>query len=136
MKSFHIIITIILMSSVQLFEVSAGESGRPQSDFIAKPNEAVFEVHGVVCSFCSVGLQKKLSKLPFVDRSRYKKGVYVEIKKQKVTLATKADAEVDMKSVYKAIKSGGYDLTRAVVANGDGILTHFNKEGEIWTPQN
>ena len=103
------------------------------ADFSAKPNEAVFQVHGVVCSFCSVGLQKKLSKLSFVDRSKYKKGIHVAIKEQRVTVALKPDSEVDLKAAYESIKSGGYDLLKAVVADKDGNLTYYNKEGALCT---
>ena len=102
-------------------------------NFTAKPNEAVFQVHGVVCSFCSVGLQKKLSKLSFVDRSKYKKGIHVAIEEQRVTVAVKPDTKVDMKAAYKSIKSGGYDLLKAVVADKDGSLTYYNKDGKICT---
>ena len=104
-----------------------------EADFTAKPNEAVFQVHGVVCSFCSVGLQKKLSKLPFVDRSKYKKGIHVAIEEQRVMVAIKPDMKVDIKAAYKSIKSGGYDLLKAVVADKNGNLTYYNKEGVICT---
>ena len=108
-------------------------SAAVDTDFTAKPNEAVFQVHGVVCSFCSVGLQKKLSKLSFVDRSKYKKGIHVAIEEQRVTVAIKPDASVDVEAAYKSIKSGGYDLLKAVVADKNGKLTYYNKEGKICT---
>ena len=126
MKSLFVLsITILLL---QPFVSVADDAG-----FTAKPNEAIFQVHGVVCSFCSVGLQKKLSKLSFVDRSKYKKGIHVAIKDQRVTMALKPGSEVDLKEAYKSIKSGGYDLLKAVVADQNGNLTFYDKEGEICT---
>ena len=97
----------------------------------AKPNELVLEVHGIVCSFCSVGVQKKLSKLPFVDHSKYKKGVHVAIKSQRVTMALKPGEDVDVKLVYKSVKSGGYDVSRAALGDSDGVATRYNKEGDV-----
>lgn len=71
--------------------------------------EAVIIVQGIVCSFCSQGVKKKLSKLPFIDDTKYSKGVKVEIEIQRVTIAIKPDTEFDMEQVFKSIKSGGYE---------------------------
>ncbi|MEE8306887.1 MAG: heavy metal-associated domain-containing protein [Gammaproteobacteria bacterium] len=72
-------------------------------------NDYVVHVHGMVCSFCAQGVTKKISKLPFIDRSKYTKGVKVEIENQKVTVAVKPDERLDVPALFKAIKSGGYD---------------------------
>jgi len=96
---------------------------------IAKPNEVVLEVHGIVCSFCSVGVQKKLSKLPFVDRTKHKKGVHVAIEDQRVTIAIKPGEAVDMQMVYKSVRSGGYEPVQAVIADSEGMITRYGKEG-------
>ena len=72
-------------------------------------NEIVIIVNGIVCSFCSQGVTRKLSKLPFIDQSKYKKGVKVEIENQKVTIAVKPDSEFDVIEVFRSIKSGGYE---------------------------
>ena len=92
------------------------------------PNEAVIFVHGLVCSFCAIGVQKKLSKLPFLDKSKYTKGVFVEIEKQKVTIALKKGAKFDIKAITKAIKSGGYAPIKIYIADGNGRITNFNLE--------
>ncbi len=122
---------LLSVLSIPCLLVSAFFSNAAGSKFTAKPNEAVFQVHGVVCSFCSAGLRKKLSKLPFVDHSRYKKGIHVTIKNQRITMAVKPDATVDLKAVYKSIKSGGYDLIKAVVADGKGVSTYYDKKGNL-----
>lgn len=95
-------------------------------------NEAKIRVSGVVCSFCSQGLQKKLSKLPFVDQSKYKKGVHTSIEDQLVTIALDPEAEADLALIYKKIKSGGYEPYKAWVAGTDGEITIFDDEGEVW----
>lgn len=96
-------------------------------------NEAIFEVHGIVCSFCSVGLQKKLSQLPSIDMSKYKKGVHVEIETQKVTIALKPDAKLDVKAAYEAIKSGGYEPVNVTIIGKNGAITTYNADGELCT---
>ena len=72
-------------------------------------NELLIEVHGIVCSFCSKGVQNKLSKLDFVDTSKYIKGSLVDIDNQRVTLAIQSNKKADYAIIYESIKSGGYD---------------------------
>lgn len=93
-----------------------------------RDGEAVIIVQGIVCSFCSQGVKKKLSKLPFIDDTRYSKGVKVEIEIQRVTIAIKPGTEFDMEQVFKSIKSGGYE---PVVAynNAAGDLVTVYPEG-------
>ncbi len=75
----------------------------------ALADDYVVNVNGIVCEFCSIGVTKKVSKLPFIDRSRYNKGVKVEIENQMVTIAVKDDADVDKNALFAAIESGGYN---------------------------
>ncbi len=82
----------------------------------------VVHVHGIVCSFCAKGVTKKVSKLPFIDRSKYKKGVKVEIEDQKVTIAVLPDHALDVDALYAAIVSGGYEPI--------GIFS-FDENGEL-----
>ena len=72
-------------------------------------SDYVVHVHGIVCSFCAQGVTKKVSKLPFIDKTKYTKGVKVEIESQRVTIAVKPGHDLDIQSLFKAIKSGGYD---------------------------
>lgn len=75
----------------------------------AYAGDYVVQVNGIVCSFCSQGVTKKVSKLPFIDGSRYTNGVKVEIEHQKVTVAVRDNAAIDVDGLYEAIRSGGYD---------------------------
>ncbi len=85
--------------------------------------DIVVNVHGIVCSFCAQGVTKKVAKLPFVDRSRYKKGVKVEIENQLVTVAIKPGVEPDMAALFDAIRSGGYDPVEAfeILPSGERV---------------
>ncbi len=75
----------------------------------ALAEDYVIEVNGIVCEFCSLGVTKKIAKLPFIDRSKYTDGVDVEIEHQRVTIAVKDGATLDRDALFKAIESGGYN---------------------------
>ena len=87
----------------------------------------VVEVHGIVCSFCAKGVTKKVSKLPFIDRSKYNKGVKVEIEDQKVTIAVLPDQTLDVDSLYHAIVAGGDDPGGGLSIAEDGELVEFQQ---------
>lgn len=72
-------------------------------------SDYVVHVHGLVCSFCAQGVTKKVSKLSFIDQTKYTKGVKVEIENQKLTIAVKPNHDLDVHALFKAIRSGGYD---------------------------
>ena len=94
--------------------------------------ETKIRVSGVVCSFCSQGLVKKLSKLPFVDQSKYKNGVHVSIEDQLVTIAIKPDTTPDLALIYAKIKSGGYEPSKAWVADHAGAVSVYDAGGALW----
>ena len=97
-------------------------------DLKLNPNEVMIQVNGVVCSFCSQGIRKKLSKFSFIDRSKYKKGVKMDIKKQRCFVASKPETKVDMKALYQAIKDGGYEPVKGFIADSKGTVTEYKKE--------
>ena len=74
-------------------------------------------------------MSKKVSKLPFVDRSKYNKGVLVAIENQRVTLAVKPDAILDKAALYGAIVDGGYEPVELFELAPDGTLTSVSDEG-------
>ncbi len=87
-----------------------------------KPNEVIIEVHGVVCSFCAQGVKKKLRKFKFVDRSRLNKGIAMNMQNQRITVAIKSGAKVDVQGLFKAVLSGGYEPISALIADKDGNI--------------
>ena len=90
-------------------------------------DDYVVEVHGLVCSFCAQGVTKKISKLPFIDQTRFTKGVKVEIEDQKVTISVKAGERLDIDSLFDAIRSGGYDPIDIWAVQSDGQLTPLER---------
>lgn len=90
------------------------------SSTAAVAQDYVINVNGIVCEFCSIGVTKKVSKLPFVDRTKYDKGVKVEIETQMVTIAVKGDADLDKDALFAAIESGGYNPVQIFELTPDG----------------
>ncbi len=94
----------------------------------AHARDYVVHVHGIVCEFCALGVSKKVARLPFVDRSRYNKGVLVAIENQRVTVAVKPGATLDRQALYRAIKDGGYEPIELFERAADGSLTSLTSE--------
>ncbi len=90
-------------------------------------DDYVVEVHGLVCSFCAQGVTKKVSKLPFIDQTRFTKGVKVEIEDQKVTISVKDGEQPDIDSLFEAIRSGGYEPVDIWVVQANGRLMKFER---------
>ena len=68
------------------------------------------QVKGIVCSFCAFGVEKNLSKLPFLDKTLFgQNGVLIDINTQEITLALLADKSVAYADIATAITKGGYD---------------------------
>ena len=78
-------------------------------DIVVKPNQAVIQVSGIVCSFCAYGTEKNVSKLDFLDASYFGDGVMIDIETYQLTVALNPKRRMDLKSLDKAIKDGGYD---------------------------
>lgn len=76
------------------------------------PHQVIVDVHGVVCSICAYGLEKRLSKLPFLDRTQFKNGVLTDIYRHQVTLAVQPAKPADLTHIYRMIKDGGYTPVR------------------------
>ncbi len=140
----NILSAFLLIISVCLTPVYAEHNGFEAHDHESKfradkpvdaydvsvlPGEAIIIVHGIVCSFCSQGVTRNLSKLPFIDKSKYTKGVKVEIENQKVTIAIKPDGTLDLAQVFKSILKGGYEPVEAYVSDADGNVTLHKVDG-------
>lgn len=122
-------IKVILITSILSFFTSVNSvMAESDPDVSVQPGEAVIIVHGIVCSFCSQGVTRNLSKLSFIDSSKYTKGVKVEIENQKVTIAIKPEEQLDLPKVFKSIESGGYDPIEAYVNTADNGIVHYKAE--------
>lgn len=105
-------------------EHSAETSEAPDSSehaIAVQPSQAVVEVHGVVCSFCAFGVEKKLRRLPFLDTEQFSNGVMTDIEAHQVTLALLPEREVDLGAIVNAITDAGYEP----------IAIHLRLSGEV-----
>ena len=84
-------------------------------------------VSGFVCEFCAFGVSKNVSKLPFLDRTRYDKGIEMDPENQLVTLAVRKDAALDRAALTEAIESAGYKVEEIFVLSDTG-------EKAVWQP--
>ena len=66
-------------------------------------------VKGLVCPSCALGIRIKVSKLPFVDSTRYKRGVDMDARTQLLTVALLPGLKPNDESLAKAITAAGYD---------------------------
>ena len=87
-----------------------------------EPNRLLLDVDGIVCSYCAHGVKKKLAKLPYIDKSQYTDGIYVDIDQQQVLVAITAGAQVDVEAAFKAVRDGGYNPLRGCVTDSKGQL--------------
>ena len=77
--------------------------------------DLVLQVKGLVCSFCAHGLQKGLSKLKFVDKTKYTKGVYADITHQFVKVGLKKNEEPNIDKALDVIADAGYEVLKSYV---------------------
>ncbi len=119
---------------------------------VEDPSQFILEVKGIVCSFCAFGARKNLSRVEFLDRSKFKKGLLMETEKGTITGAIAKGKKIDFQKVFRAIQKGGYDI-RAVhlnlsgvpeKRNGSVVLTNryngqefllSNEDGQPWDAQ-
>ena len=69
---------------------------------------ALLYVKGLCCPSCAIGVRAKLSKLKFVDKKRFKKGIDMDAETQLVAIALKKDQVIDPAQVEKGIDDAGY----------------------------
>ena len=69
---------------------------------------ALLYVKGLCCPSCAIGVRAKLSRLKFVDKKRFKKGIDMDAETQLVTVALKKDQTIDPAQVEKGIDDAGY----------------------------
>ena len=104
--------TLIKLGHAQTININDAEIQIGKSDL-------VFHVKGMVCSFCAHGLQKSLSKLDFIDKSRYTTGTFIDINNQFAQVAVKTGKEPNIGEAVKVIKNAGYEV-QAIYVNPSG----------------
>ena len=114
--------TVLTVSLLLSNNVTAKERPTPVQ---IRSDELVIQIDGIVCSFCANGVEKNLSKLTFIDSSRFGNGVLININTGRVTLALAKNIQPDLAGIYQAITEGGYTLNK-VYFYLQGILERTN----------
>ena len=94
--------------------------------------DLVFQVKGLVCSFCAHGLQKGLSKLKFVDKKRYTKGVHTDINHQYVTVGLKKGKTTNVDKAVEVITDAGYEVLKSYTnpSGSELQVTEYSKDSK------
>ena len=85
---------------------------------------ALFYVKGLCCPSCAIGVRSKLSKLKFVDKKRFKKGIDMNAETQLVTVALKKGQTIDPALVEKGIDDAGYVAIEWYTIEDSGLKAH------------
>ena len=133
-KKLVCLVALIVSVALSIVTVSAAD-GDPDAkqevrDIAVKAklkerkNISLLYVKGLVCPSCAIGIRVKVGKLPFVDVSRYKRGVDMDIKSQLLTVALLPDVKTDKRSINKAVSNAGYDVVEWYSMEGGKIKAH------------
>ena len=85
---------------------------------------ALLYVKGLCCPSCAIGVRLKLSKLKFVDKKRFKKGIDMDPKTQLVTVALKEGRAMDQGEIEKKVDDAGFDAMEWYTLEGDALKVH------------
>ena len=66
-------------------------------------------VKGMCCESCAIGVRKKISKLKFVDKERFKNGVDIDAKTQLALVALRQGQSPNIAALAKAVDDAGFD---------------------------
>lgn len=81
-------------------------------------------VKGLCCSSCAIGIRLKLSKLEFVDKKRFKKGVDMDPKTQLVTIALQRGGTIEYDVIAQKVDDAGYDAMEWYTLEGKALRAH------------
>jgi len=85
--------TLIAILTLAVIHVSA---------YAANKQQIEVDIKGMTCKFCAYGVQKKLNKLPNIEKAE------VNIDTKKATIVVKEGMQINLDEVKKAIKSSGF----------------------------
>ena len=89
-----------------------------------RKNITLLYVKGLVCPSCAIGIRVKVSKLPFVDITRYKRGVDMDVKSQLLTIALLPNVKTDTRNIEKAVSNAGYEVLEWYSMEGGKLKAH------------
>ena len=86
---------------------------------VVKTDTIGLYVKGFVCQSCGIGMKKKAANLKFLDKSRFSKGIGVDVPNQLLFFAVTKGSQADFTAINKAVENAGYDpITYYYLKNG------------------
>ena len=85
---------------------------------------ALLYVKGMTCASCAIGIRVKVSKLDFVDGSRFKRGVDMDVNNQLLTVALKQGAQPNWQLIDQQIDDAGYLAMEWFSMENNGLKTY------------
>jgi|TARA_B110000438_G_C15798680_1_gene644037 copper chaperone CopZ len=102
----------------------------------AEDNTVALRVKGLICETCAFGINRKLRKVDGIDRSRFDKGLQMDIYTQFLTLAREPGEAIDLRAIVKAVSDAGYDpISIYLLEDGELLGEQYTVPG-IDTPLN
>lgn len=89
----------------------------------AEKGTVVIYARGLCCPSCAIGVRKMVSRLEFVDRSRFKKGVDLDAKTQLVSVAILPGMSAEDALLAQAVDRAGYSPVRVYFLEGASLGT-------------
>jgi len=90
---------------------------------------ALIYVKGLVCPSCGIGVSKNLSRMPGVDKKRFKRGIEMDTKTQLVKIALSRQTKLDEKEVLERVDDAGFVAIEEYKLHEDHIDAHRFKPG-------
>jgi len=89
----------------------------------AESDALVVFAKGLCCPSCAIGVRKMISRLNFVDRKRFNKGVDLDTKVQLITVAIEEEKTPNYELLTEAIVDAGYDPVHSYSLSEGNLLT-------------
>ena len=115
-KSIAFGILIVSFSQVLAKDDKDKKEATPESRLQAAKVEltkhsqiALIYVKGMVCPSCAIGVTKNLSRMPGVDKERFKRGIEMDTNTQLVKIALSDQSKLDKKEILERVEDAGFN---------------------------
>ena len=90
---------------------------------------ALIYVKGLVCPSCAIGVSKNLSRMPGVDKERFKRGIEMNTNTQLVKIALSDQSKLDKKEILERVDDAGFNAIEEYKLHDDHIDAHKFEPG-------
>ena len=131
MKSWVAITTVVALGMTAAAAADGDPDAKQEVRNVAavkllkeRKDVSLLYVKGLVCPSCAIGIRVKVGKLPFVDSTRYKRGIDMDTKTQLLTVALLPGVKADANGLSKAITDAGYDPVERYSLQAGKLQSH------------